>query len=460
VGGSPNEHMSQRWRNWGRTVVAYPRAQFHPTTEEALCQIARAASRAGEPVKAIGAGHSFSPIAATDGWLVRLDRYTRVLSIDRERRTAKVQAGISLHRLSQALLAHGLALPNLGDIAYQSIAGAISTATHGTGRRLGNLATFVRSLSLVTAQGAVLECSAGERPELFHHARVGLGALGIISTVTLQCVPAFALHALEMPMRLDAVLEALDEHVDRNDHFEFFWVPHTGWALTKRNNRTDRPLAPRRRFEEFRDDVLLSNLAFGLLCRLGRLRPAWIPRLARALPGRGRVEYVDHSHRVFANPRLVRFAEMEYAIPREAAKEAISRLVEMVKARGFLLSFPVEVRFVAADDIPLSPAYGRETCYVAVHMFRGMEYEPYFRAVEEIMGSYGGRPHWGKIHFQGEQTLRELYPEWQGFQAVRRALDPKQRFANPYLVRILGSLGDGPDPFRPSSQARATPLAR
>jgi L-gulonolactone oxidase len=451
--------VSPRWRNWGRTVVAYPRAQFHPTTEEALCEIVRDAARTGEPVKAIGAGHSFSAIAATDGRLVRLDRYARVLCVDRERLTAKVQAGIPLYRLSQALLDEGLALPNLGDIAYQSIAGAISTATHGTGRALGNLATFVRGLSLVTAEGELLECSAAERPEIFHHARVGLGALGIISTVTLQCVSAFALHALEMPMRLDSVLEALDEHVDQNDHFEFFWVPHTGWALTKRNNRTDRPLTPRGRFEGFRDDVLWSNLAFGLVCRLGRLRPGWIPRLARALPGRGRVEYVDHSHRVFASPRLVRFSEMEYAIPRTAAKEVISRLVEMVKARGFLLSFPVEVRFVAADDIPLSPAYGRETCYVAVHMFRGMEYEPYFRAVEEIMRSYGGRPHWGKIHFQGEQTLRGLYPEWEGFQAVRRALDRGERFANPYLTRVLGSLRQGPDPFRPSSQARATPLA-
>jgi len=429
------------------------------TTEHALCEIVRDAVRAGEPVKAIGAGHSFSAIAATDGRLVRLDRYARVLSVDRERRTAEVQAGIPLYRLSQALLAEGLALPNLGDIAYQSVAGAISTATHGTGRRLGNLATFVRALSLVTADGELLECSTAERPEIFHHARVGLGALGIISTVTLQCVPAFALHALEMPMRLDAVLESLDEHVDGNDHFEFFWVPHTGWALTKRNNRTDRPLAPRGRVVEFRDDVLWSNLAFGLGCRLGRLRPAWIPRLARALPGRGRVEYVDHSHRVFASPRLVRFAEMEYAIPRTAAKEAISRLVEMVKARGFLLSFPVEVRFVAADDISLSPAYGRETCYVAVHVFGGMEYEPYFRAVEEIMRSYGGRPHWGKIHFQGEETLRGLYPEWEGFQAVRTALDPEQRFANPYLTRILGSRRDGPEPFRASSQAGATPLA-
>jgi len=449
--------MSPRWRNWGRTVVAHPRAQLHPRSEQDLCEIVRSAARAGERVKAIGAGHSFSAIAATDGRLLRLDRYARVLGVDRERCIAKVQAGIPLSRLSQELLAHGLALPNLGDIAYQSIAGAISTATHGTGRKLGNLATFVRGLSLVGPDGELLECSAQARPELFHAARVGLGALGILSTVTLQCVPSFLLHALEMPIRLDAVLEALDEHVDGNDHFEFFWVPHTGWALTKRNNRTHEPLAPRGRWAEFRDEVLWSNLAFGLICRLGRLRPEWIPRLGRTLPSPGRVEYVDHSHRVFASPRLVRFAEMEYAIPRAAAREALSRLVEMVKARGFLLSFPVEVRFVAADDIPLSPAYGRETCYVAVHVFQGMPYEPYFRAVEEIMRSYGGRPHWGKIHFQSEDTLRGLYPEWERFQALRRALDPEQRFANPYLTRVLGSPSQGEGPFRSSSQARATP---
>ncbi|HKE13127.1 MAG TPA: D-arabinono-1,4-lactone oxidase [Myxococcota bacterium] len=448
--------MSPRWRNWGRTVVAHPREQLLPGSEEELCDIVRSAARAGERVKAIGAGHSFSAIAATDGRLLRLDRYTRVLRVDRERLTAEVQAGIPLSRLSEELLVHGLALPNLGDIASQSIAGAISTATHGTGRGLGNLATFVRGLSLVGAEGEILRCSAEERPELFRVARVGLGALGIVSTVTLQCVPAFPLHALEMPLRLDAVLEALDEHVDGNDHFEFFWVPHTGWALTKRNNRTERGIAPRGAWAEFRDDVLLSNLGFGLLCRLGRLRPAWIPRLARALPSAGRVEYVDHSHRVFASPRLVRFSEMEYAIPRAAARQAISRLVEMVKARGFLLSFPVEVRFVAGDDIPLSPAFGRETCYIAVHVFQGMAYEPYFRAVEEIMRSYGGRPHWGKIHFQGEDTLRELYPEWERFQAVRGALDPAQRFSNPYLIHVLGRPAERADPFRSSSPARAT----
>ncbi|HBZ70640.1 MAG TPA: FAD-linked oxidoreductase, partial [Deltaproteobacteria bacterium] len=369
--------MSRRWRNWGRTVVAHPRAELHPRSEPELCEIVREAARAGLRVKAVGAGHSFSAIAATDGWLVQLDRYARVLGVDRERMTVTVEAGIPLARLSQELLADGLALPNLGDVAYQSVAGAISTATHGTGRKLGNLATFVRGLSLVLADGEVLACSLEERPEIFRAARVGLGALGILSTVTLQCVPAFALHALEMPLRLDAVLEALDEHVDGNDHFEFFWVPHTGWALTKRNNRTERPIAPRGPWPQFRDELLWSNLAFGLVCRLGRLRPQWIPRLGRALPNPGRVEYVDHSHRVFASPRLVRFAEMEYAIPRAAAKEAVSRLVAMVKARGFLLSFPVEVRFVAADDIPLSPAYGRESCYIAVHVFEGMPYEPY-----------------------------------------------------------------------------------
>jgi len=431
--------MSPRWRNWGRTVVARPRAAFRPRSEPELCEIVRSAAHEGSRVKAVGAGHSFSAIAATDGRLIRLDRYAGVLRVDRAQRTAKVQAGIRLRQLSETLLAHGLALPNLGDIAYQSLAGAIATATHGTGRTLGNLATFVRGLSLVAADGEVLACSPDERPELFRAARVGLGALGIVSTVTLQCVPAFPLHALEMPIRLDAVLEALDEHIDGNDHFEFFWVPHTGWALTKRNNRTDRPLAPRGRWTEFRDDVLLGNLAFGLLCRLGRFRPQWIPRLSHALPSSGRVDYVDQSHRVFASPRLVRFAEMEYAIPRPAAREAISRLVAMVKERGFLLSFPVEVRFVAADDIPLSPAYGRETCYIAVHVFHGMPFEPYFRAVEEIMSDYGGRPHWGKIHFQSADTLRALYPEWERFQAVRRALDPEQRFANPYLIRVLGS---------------------
>ncbi len=426
------------FRNWAGNQCSAVAAIEHPTSEAELVRIVKAAAAAGQRVKPVGAGHSFTEIALTDGRLLRLDGYTELLAADPERCTVTVQAGIRLWRLNRKLAACGLALPNLGDIAYQSIAGAIATATHGTGRALGNLATFVAALRLVLADGSVVECSAAREPELFRAARVGLGALGIISTVTLQCVPAFQLHAVEMPMRLDAVLETLDGHVDGNDHFEFFWFPEADWALTKRNNRTTRPAAPRGRLVELRDDILWANLALGALCCLSRLRPGWIPRLWRAVPEPRRVEYVDRSDRAFTSPRLVHFLEMEYAIPRAHAAEALRRVRSFIRTSGLHLNFPVEVRFVAADDIPLSPAYGRETCYIAVHVYRGDPYDTYFRGVEHIMDDYGGRPHWGKLHFQTAETLAMRYPEWRRFQALRARLDPTGRFTNPYLERVLG----------------------
>lgn len=404
-------------------------------------RIVERAAAEGQRIKVVGAGHSFTGVALTDGRMVRPDSFGDVLEEDAAGGTVTVQAGIQLARLNEELDRRGLAMENLGDIAYQSIAGAISTATHGTGARFGGLATQVVGLRLIAADGSIIDCSPEQEPEVFKAARVGLGALGIISAVTLKAVPAFNLRAVEMPMRVDELLASLDEHVAENDHFEFFWVPHTGWALTKRNNRTDEPLAPRGRWQEFRDDILLSNVTFGALCRLGRLRPSMIPRLVRALPGGGRVEYVDKSYRVFASPRLVRFYEMEYAIPREAAAEALNRVRDFVDRSGLTLSFPVEVRFTAADDIPLSTASGRDSCYIAVHVFEGMQYQQYFEGVEQIMNGYDGRPHWGKLHFQTAETLAPRYPEWDAFQRVRARLDPEGLFSNPYLDRVLGPAG-------------------
>ncbi|MEX0799796.1 MAG: D-arabinono-1,4-lactone oxidase [Dehalococcoidia bacterium] len=433
--------MAERtWRNWARNQQCEPAAVHRPETEEQLAAIVRRAAAEGQRVKVVGAGHSFTGIALTDGRLVKPDNYGAILGADVGRGLVTVQAGIQLARLNRELEDMGLAMENLGDIAYQSIAGAISTATHGTGARYGGLATQVAGLRIIAGDGSVIECSEEIEPEVFRAARVGLGALGVISAVTLRCVPAFNLRAVEMPIRVDEVLESLHEHVSENEHFEFFWVPHTGWALTKRNNRTDDPLAPRGRWQEFRDDILLSNLTFGALCRLGRLRPSMIPRLVRMLPGGGRVEYVDKGYRVFASPRLIRFYEMEYAIPAQAATEALNRVREYVRQSGLRISFPVEVRFTAADDIPLSTASGRETCYIAIHVFEGMQYQQYFEGVEHIMDDYDGRPHWGKLHFQTAGTLAPRYPDWDAFQQVRARLDPNGVFSNPYLDRVLGPI--------------------
>jgi L-gulono-1,4-lactone dehydrogenase len=430
--------VAATWTNWAGNQRSTPGRWEHPGSEDELASVVTLAASNGRRVKAIGAGHSFTAAAVADDVLVQLDRYQRILAVDTVRRQVTVEAGIPLARLNEELATRGLAMANLGDIDYQTIAGAISTGTHGTGSLLAGIAGQVASMRVISGDGSIVSCSATVEPEIFHVARVGVGALGLVSAVTLDVVPSFNLRAVEEPMRLDDVVRDLDEHVNGNDHFEFFWVPHTGWALTKRNNRTGDALDPPSRFRHWRDKVLLENHAFGAVCRVGRWHPAWIPKLAKALPASGRNEYVNESYRVFASPRRVRFYEMEYEIPREACAEALTRVRRFVEEEGLTLNFPVEVRFTAPDDISLSTGFGRDNAYIAVHIFQGMEHEPYFRGVERIMDDYGGRPHWGKLHFQTAETLAPRYPEWDRFVAVRDRLDPERRFSNDYTTRVLG----------------------
>jgi L-gulonolactone oxidase len=389
-------------------------------------------------VKAVGSGHSFTAIAVSEEVLVDLSDYDEIVAIDKINQTVTVQSGIQLSKLNQALYENSLAMQNLGDIAYQTIAGAISTSTHGTGAKFTGIANQVVALRVVLADSSIVECSANVNAQLFSCARVGLGALGLISTVTLKVVSAFNLAVIEEPMRVDDVLQNLDLHVDSNDHFEFFWVPHTGWALTKRNNRNNLPVEPMSKMSHWYSKTLMENYAFGAVCMLGKARPSLIPKLAKALPSSGRNEYSDASHKVFASKRIIKFYEMEYAIPREACAEALNRVRRMVTDSGFFLNFPVEVRFTAPDEIPLSTASNRESAYIAVHIYKGMNYVPYFKEVESIMNSYQGRPHWGKLHFQSAATLASRYPQWDVFQAVRNQVDPQRMFSNQYLETVLG----------------------
>ena len=427
------------WQNWARNQVCEPVAVEHPSTDAELASVVKRAAADGRTVKTVGAGHSFTDIACTNGVQIQLDRYRQVLRVDKERKQVTVQAGITIEELNAELHANGLAMPNMGDIAYQSISGAVSTATHGTGIAYGGIATQLVGLDVVSGDGSIVSCTTDEEPEVFSCARVGLGALGVLSTLTLQCVDAFNLKAVEMPMRIDDVMANLDDHVEGNDHFEFYVVPHTGWALTKRNNRTDEPVGGMPRWKEYRDKVVIENWVFGAACRVGRRKPAWIPKVMKILPSAaGRVEYVKPGHLTFVSPRLVHFYEMEYSIPRAACAEAIARVREWIDGSGLQISFPIEVRFTAADEIPLSTANGSERCYIAVHMYWGSPYEQYFRSVEAIMDSLGGRPHWGKMHYQTATTLKPRYADWDRFQSVRRRLDPEGRFANAYTDRVLG----------------------
>ena len=433
-----NSQQTTRWSNWAGNQQTGTVLLSKPQTESELQQVVQSAQASGRRVKAVGSGHSFTAIAVSEEVLVDLSNYDEIIAIDKINQTVTVQSGIQLSKLNQALYENSLAMQNLGDIAYQTIAGAISTSTHGTGAKFTGIANQVVALRIVLADSSIVECSANVNAQLFSCARVGLGALGLISTVTLKVVPAFNLAVIEEPMRVDDVLQNLDLHVDSNDHFEFFWVPHTGWALTKRNNRNNLPIEPMSKMSHWYSKTLMENYAFGAVCMLGKARPSLIPKLAKALPSSGRNEYSDASHKVFASKRIIKFYEMEYAIPREACAEALNRVRRMVTDSGFFLNFPVEVRFTAPDEIPLSTASNRESAYIAVHIYKGMNYVPYFKEVESIMNSYQGRPHWGKLHFQSAATLASRYPQWDVFQAVRNQVDPQRMFSNQYLETVLG----------------------
>ncbi len=431
--------MAEVWKNWSGDQRCAPAEIARPGSEEELARTVAEAAARGLQIRAVGSGHSFNDIACTDGLLIDTSGMQRVIDVDAAAGLVTVQAGIRLHALGPHNARHGLALENQGDIDAQALAGALATATHGTGARFGNLSTRVLGMRLVTASGDVLELTPESDPEGLLAARVSLGALGIASQVTVQCVPLYTLHRHDAPLPLADVLEGLDQHVDGNDHFEFFLWPYTRTAMTRSTRRSEEPPKPTPRIARLVQEQLVENAALEAVCRTGRRLPGQVPRLNRLIASamsESRVQ--DHGYRVYATPRKVRFNETEYAIPRAHAREALERAMELIERRRLPILFPFEVRFSAGDDALLSTAHERETCYIAAHQYRGMEFESFFRGFEEIMDSYGGRPHWGKRHYQTAATLRERYPEWDRFQAVRARLDPEGVFSNDYTRRVLG----------------------
>ncbi len=429
-----------RWQNWAGNQTAAPRRELTPRSAAEVAAAVTGAARDGLTVRMTGSGHSFTPVAATDGVLLRPDGLRAVRSVDLAAGQVTVEAGCQLRVLNEYLRGQGLALQNMGDIQEQTVAGAIQTGTHGTGRDLGGIAVQVTGLELVRADGELVSCSAGQDSKLFQAARIGLGALGVLTALTFRVVPAFLLTAREEPMRWAEVIARLDELTSENEHFEFYWFPHTDGCLTKRNNRAAGPAQPLPGWRYRLDDEFLSNTLFGLTCRVGQRYPGTIPRIngiaARALGAR---QYTDTSHRVFTSPRRVRFKEQEYAVPREHLAAVLAEVRALFARRDWRISFPIEIRVAPPDDIWLSTAYGRATGYIAIHVFHQAPHEDYFREVEAVMTAAGGRPHWGKMHSRDAAYLRGVYPRFADFVALRDELDPARRFSNTYLDQVLGS---------------------
>lgn len=433
---TPDHHV---WSNWARDQHCAPARIVRPATEAELVQAIADARRDGLPVRAIGSSHSFTDIACTDGVMVDTSELRRIVDVDAGSGRVTIEAGVKLHALGPLLAEHGLALENQGDIDAQSLAGALATATHGTGARFGNLSARVAGMRLVTAGGDVVDLTEESDPEGLRAARVSLGALGVVSRVTIACSPLYTLERDDRPLPLAPTLARLDAHVDGSDHFELFVWPYTRAAMTRSTMRTDAPPRPTPRWKHEYHERVVQNGLLGLVCRTGRRFPRAVPRLNRTMAAAlSAARDQDHAYKVYACRREVRFTETEYAIPRACAAEAIERALALVERRRLPILFPFEVRFAAGDDAFLSTAYERDTCYIAAHQYTGMEFESFFRGFEEIMMSYDGRPHWGKRHYQGAATLRERYPRWERFQAVRARLDPDGVFTNAYTRRVLG----------------------
>lgn len=401
----------------------------------------QAAKRSGMLIKAVGAGYSCTGIAVAPGVQLDLDDLSGVVSVDRELGRVTLLAGTRLHRLPSLLEPLGLALQNRGDSDRETLAGAVSTGAHGTGARFGALASQVVGATLITGDGEPLTVSETENAELLPAVRVGLGALGVLVEITVRCVPAFVLAADERSEPLEAVLDDFDARVAEHDHFAFSWLPHTTVAATRSHTRL--PADARRRpvpaLARLVQDELLGTAVSATVGAVGRVAPVVTPRANRVAAAlTRRREYADHSATVFSAARPSRYRAMEYAIRREDAPEAVRRIRALIDERGWRVSFPVEVRTSAADDTWLSPAFGRDTAHIGVRRYLRDSAGEYFRAVEEIMRDYDGRPHWGLLHYRVDDELRELYPRFDDFLAVRDRLDPHRLFGNPYLQRVLG----------------------
>ncbi len=422
-------------------MTSVPARVASPSSYDGILDVLADASSRGHKVKVMGAGHSFSDIAATDGVQLTLDDISGVISVDLDRCRATIKGGTRLRDVGPLLARYGLALENMGDIDHQSLAGAISTGTHGTGLAFTGFGGQVRSLTLALASGELVTCSTEDHPDLFRAAQVGLGAIGVILEVTLQCVPLFCLQAQEALEPLDSVLESFVERSRSTDHLEFYWFPYTSSVLTKSNTRLpmDTTLTPIPRWSKLLNDEVLGNGALSAICRLGAAAPRLIPAMnnfaTRAVSPR---TYTDLSRNVFVSPRRVRFNEMEYAMPLEAFPKVFREVCRAVESFPGRISFPLEVRTAAADDVWLSTAYQRPSVYIAVHRYSCEPYEEYFRALENIFVSHGGRPHWGKLHTRTSTDFQQLYPQFGAFRKQRAAVDPEGLFVNPYLSRVLG----------------------
>lgn len=418
------------WRNWSGSQECVPAARVAPASLAELRELIASGSGVLRPV---GAGHSFSALVPTEGTIVSLSRLSGLVNHDPERLQATLWAGSRLGDIGQPLEDAGQALVNMPDIDEQTLAGCFATATHGTGAGIGCMSTFIEGLQLVNARGELLDCDATHNPELFQAARVSLGALGIITQVRLQNVAPYRLRRETVWRSFDEMLELADSMADKHRNFEFYYIPFSGMGFTDAHDLTDEPVGSTEKIDS-NESVLQLKLVRDYLDGSPRLRELVLGTMVKVL--RDEVT-VESSWKNYSSERNVRFNEMEYHLPREHGLAALREVRDAIEKHHPEEFFPIEVRFVKGDDIWLSPFHQRDTCSIAVHRFFEEDYKPYFRTLEPIFRKYHGRPHWGKLNTLQAADFRELYPRWEDFAAVRRELDPQDRFLNPYLAGLF-----------------------
>lgn len=424
-------------KNWSKFIQWKPGQVAYPESELAIQQLILAAAESNQKIRVIGSGHSFNPLWTTKDILISLDKYRGLTDIDTRANIASFRAGTKLYQLTEILHAHGLALENMGDIDRQSIAGAISTGTHGTGVGFGTMSTQVIRLKIINGKGEVIICSADQDPELFKCAQISLGALGVITEFTLQCVAQFKMELAIQPDSLEAVLNSYQELNTQNRNFEFYWFPNTIRVMTKQARLTEKSV-DRNSIKSFFQDYILENMGYQVINEVARIFPTRTIALSKfSARTVSKVQKVNYSHKVFTTPRWVRFNEMEYNIPVEAFEEVVREITSWVNKNNRTVLFPIEHRFVKADDILLSPAYQRDSAYIACHVYYKKDFRAYFEVLEKIFLKYDGRPHWGKIHTLEAPEFKNKYPRFSAFVSTMEKHDPHQIFLNDYLMKIF-----------------------
>ena len=426
-------------KNWAGNITWNPSEIAYPTSEEEIQQLVLKAANDRKSIRVIGTGHSFTALCQTENILVSLDKYQGLVTVNKEKVHATVKGGTKLNYLGELLFKEGMAMENLGDIDVQSIAGTISTGTHGTGANFGTISTQVIALRFVNGKGEIVSCSETENRALFKSAQVSMGALGIITQITLQCVPLYKLGVEMKAAPLAEVLSNLQSHLDNNRNFEFFWLPYTNKVATKISNIEATSEVDKISFFNYWSEYVVENYLFMGICEFGR----WFPSKTQAISKLtanliSDSKKIAASHKIYATPRLVKFQEMEYNVPAEAYQDVIKEVVKTVNSGKFNVHFPIENRWVKGDDITMSPANGRDSAYIACHVYSNKDSGPYFQALEEIFRAYDGRPHWGKMNTLSPTVIADMYPEFSTFMKHRAQQDPDNIFVSPYIQQLLG----------------------